>query len=115
MEKEFIRGRFIEPNIDLLAFFASIENPEEQLSTDTEDATAVLFILVEPGGGNNEFKDGDVGGIHALGIKTCRIEHEVDMFAKQFHVLKQGGKGLGLVFVGNEDVHFFNKYIYDQI
>jgi hypothetical protein len=29
------------------------------------------------------------------------------MFAKQFHVLKQGGEGLGLVFVGNKDVHFF--------
>jgi len=106
MEKEFIRCGLIETNTHLLAFFASIENPEEQLSADTEDATAVLFILVEPGGGNDQFKDGDVGGIHALGIKTGRIKHEVDMFAKQFHVLKQGGEGLGLVFVGDQDVHF---------
>jgi hypothetical protein len=106
MKEEFIRGRFIEANIDLLTFFASIENPKEKLSADTEYAIAVLFVLVEPGGGNDEFKDGDVGGIHALGIKTCRIKHEVDMFTKQFHVLKQGGKGLGLVFVSNEDMHF---------
>ena len=83
MEEEFVGGtRFVKDNVDMLALFSSIQNAKKKQSVDAEDAAAFLNIFVEPCGGNNNLKNGDVGGVHALGIEALRIEHEIDVFAK---------------------------------
>jgi hypothetical protein len=101
-------------NGDLLALFARIENAKEELGIDAEDAAVFLFVLVEPSGWDIDFKNGDVGGVHALGIKPRGLEHEIDMFAKELHVLEHRAESLGFLLVSNDDVHLLvvNKYIY---
>jgi len=54
-----------------------------------------------------------VGGVHALGIKPRWLEHEIDMFAKELHVLEHGAESLGFLLVSNNDVHCLEKLIYD--
>jgi hypothetical protein len=90
---------------DLLALFARIENAKEELGVDTDDAVFVLFVLVEPGSGNVDFKHGNVGGVHALGVKPRGFKHKIDVFAKELHVLEHGAESLGFVFIINNDVH----------
>lgn len=91
---------------DLLALFACIENAKEELGVDTDDAVFFLFVLVEPSSGDVDFKDGNVRRVHALGIKPRRFKHEIDVFAKELHVLEHGAESLGFVLIINNDVHF---------
>lgn len=98
---------------DLLALFARIENAKEELGIDADDAAVFLFVLVEPGCGNVDFKNGDMGGVHALGVKPRGLEHEIDMFAKELHVLEHRAESLGFLLVCNDDVHCLEKLIYD--
>ncbi len=64
---------------DVLGVFASAEDFVEEDGVNTEDIVAFLPITVEPSVRNNDFKDGDVRGVHALGIQTMGLKHEIDM------------------------------------
>jgi hypothetical protein len=107
MEEEFVGcTRLVKYNVDMLALLSGIQNAKEKQGVDAEDAAVFLNILVEPCGGNNNLKNGDVRGVHALGVEALRVEHEIYVFAKKFHVLEQGGEGFRPVFIGNDEVHF---------
>jgi hypothetical protein len=108
MEKEFVgRGGFIVLNIDLLALLSGVQNAKEELGVDPDDAAVFLFVFVEPSGGDIDFKNGYLRGVHALGVKTSWFKHEIDMFAKELHVLEHGTESLGFLLVVNNDVHLF--------
>ena len=117
MEKEFVRRcGLVVLDIDLLAFLTSVQNAKEELGVDADNAAAFLFIFVKPIGGDVDFKDGDLRGVHALGVKPRGFKHEIDVFAKEFHVLEHGTESLGFVLVGDDDVHiyFFNIFMRHQ-
>lgn len=113
MEEKFVGGGgFVVLDADLLALLTGVQDAIKELGIDTEDEAAFLFVLVEPFGGDIDFKDGDLRGVHALGVKPRGFKHEIDVLAEELHVLEHAGESLGFVLVGDEDVHC-NKYIYE--
>ena len=108
MEKEFVgRCGFVVLDVDLLALLSGVQDAKEELGIDADDAAAFLFVFVEPGGGDIDFEYRYLRGVHALGVKSGWFKHEIDVFAKELHVLKHGTESLGFLLVVNNDVHLF--------
>ena len=46
-----------------------------------------------------------MGGVHTLGVKPPRLKHEINVLAKELHILEHTGESLGLIFIGNDNTH----------
>jgi len=66
---------------------------ESYIDADGYIAIVGVIVGIKPRCRNEEFKNGNVGTVHTLGVGAPLFKNNIDVLAEVFHILKNAGEG----------------------